>query len=93
MVDESLANALAKQQHLELAVHTAKLMLWLYYPATKKAVSAAVSVPIAGLPKDGMDNLPESLFPYIEDGSIPILKKFYKELDEGKLSCSVRDMV
>ena len=83
MVDESLANALAKQRHLEMAVHTAKLMLWLYYPATKKAVSAAASVPIAGLPKDGMDNLPETLFPYLEDSSIPILKKFYKELDEG----------
>lgn len=77
---------LLMQQHLELVVDSAKLMLWRYDTDKHQAVSIPSTVIIPGLPTNGMDNLPESLFPYLEESSIEPIKLFYRQMEAQELT-------
>ena len=68
---------------LNLAASSAKLMLWRYNPSTRTGFTVEGSVTIPGLPLDGMENLPESLLPYLEEGSIPGLMDFFRRRRTG----------
>jgi signal transduction histidine kinase len=76
---------------LNLAASSAKLMLWRYNPATRTGYTVEGSVTIPGLPLDGMQNLPESLLPYVEVGSIPNVMEFYQHMHRGdqQASCEI----
>ncbi len=76
---------------LNLAASSARLMLWRYNPATRTGFTMEGSVTIPGLPLDGMQNLPESLLPYIEESSVPSILEFYQRLHRGenKATCEI----
>ena len=76
---------------LNLAASSARLMLWRYDPVTRTGFTVEGSVIIPGLPLDGMQNLPESLLPYLEESSIPNILEFYQSLHRGepKATCEI----
>ena len=73
------------RQQLKLVVKSAKLMLWKYDVQTGSAFSLDSSISVPGLPEDGMQNLPQSLLPYLEESSIPQVLEFYRQMETGNL--------
>ena len=83
MPKEEQLDARVLQKHFELAVQSAKIILWRYNAQTRQAVTMQEEAYLQGLPAHSLAKLPESLFPYLEDKSIESVKAFYKALNTG----------
>src|SRR5574344_710485 len=73
------------QEHFALAAKSAKIMLWQYNVKTHQAITMQAGLSAFGIPNK-MENLPEALFPYLENNSIEKVKAFYTALDNGVTS-------
>lgn len=85
MLKDEEAGKVILQEHFALAAKSAKIMLWQYNVKTHQAITMQAGLSAFGIPNK-MENLPEALFPYLENNSIEKVKAFYTALDNGVTS-------